>query len=270
MATTNKHYVGVTGASSVEEAKGVSSLMRGSGFTMKGGHVPMLGFQASWRSINFGFSEGNRRVPRTSELPAILESVKGEAFLTVHYYTKNPDRLIVELGAILGAYGLNLYGSGMVDGIQINRTFPSPGEINTLKDTYPDLKMILQVYLGEDSAEALAKNLTSNYGMLDYIIIDYSHGNAREADIPKITLAHRMLIDNGVNAEIVFAGGFTGSNVREKVSLLKGAVGGLGFSIDAEGGLRDRVGTGYGNDILNMNKVKEYLRGASESLLAQN
>jgi hypothetical protein len=249
----------------VDEAKSVVSLIRGSGFGMQTGHVPMMGFQVSWKSLDFGFSEGNNRVPRFKDLPLILEAVKGEVFQTLHYYTKRPDRLLPELDRVLAHE--NIYEAGLVGGVQINRAFPEPREIKALKDAYPELKIVLQVYPKEDSVAQLAEQLAREYGELDYIIVDYSHGTGTEFDARQVTATYRALRDAGVGSGITFAGGFSGENVRLKAHRLVEAVGTRDFSIDAEGGLRDRAGEGYGNDMLNLGKVESFLRGSFEELV---
>ena len=263
VAAKSKPYVGVCGVSSVEEAKDVVQLIRSSGFTLQTDHIPMMGFQVSWKSMDFGFSEGNRRVPHLNQLPLILKEVKGEVFSTLHYYTKRPEQLVHELGRLMEHDGI--YVNGLVDGVQLNRVFPRPYEIKVLKDIYPELKIILQVYPDPDSTKQLAKNLAREYGQLDYIILDYSHGKGVELDTAQISLSYRTIRDSGFGAGVVFAGGLTGDNIKAKVAQLSEAVGSYDFSIDAEGGLRDKVGEGYGNDVLNLGKVASFLRGASEA-----
>ncbi|MDE1865789.1 MAG: hypothetical protein KGH94_04105 [Candidatus Micrarchaeota archaeon] len=263
MSSKARPYVGVCGVASVDEARGVIAIIRNSGFSLGTEHIPMMGFQVSWRSLDFGFSEGNKRVPRFQELPLILGEVKGEVFSTLHYYTKRPEQLVGEVKRLLEHGGI--YSNGLVDGVQLNRVFPHRVEIEELKDKYPRLKIVLQVYPESDSVQQLAKTLANDYKQLDYLILDYSQGRGVELDTMKIAETYQRFRDSGVTSGITFAGGFTGDNVRAKVAQLKRAVGSDDFSIDAEGGLRDKLGEGYGNDALNLEKVRSFLREAREA-----
>jgi hypothetical protein len=265
MELKSKDYVAVSGISSLDEAKNVLKLIRITGFDMQTTHVPMLGFQVSWKSLDFGFSEGNKRIPPLKELPSLLDAVKDNVFPTIHYYTKRPDSLVQEVGTILERDGI--YNSGLVGGLQINGVFPAPYKIKILKDIYPELKIVLQISPSTDSMQQLAKKLANDYKELDYVILDPSYGKGIEFDTPQIASAYRALRDNGVESSIVFAGGMNGNNVKSKLDHLERIVGSKEFSIDAEGGLRDKVGEGYGNDTLNLGKVARYLRGASDKLL---
>ncbi len=265
MVSKSRPYVGVSGVYSAEEARGVASLMRGSGFTMQTGHIPMMGFQVSWKSLDFGFSDGNNRVPRLDSLPQILEAISGEVFTTVHYYTKRTDRLVQEIEMVLEYEGI--YDSGLVGGVQINGAFPEPDSVEGLRNSYPSLKLALQVNPDTMKIETMAKTLARYYKGLDYVLFDSSGGRGLELDVGRIAAAYRALKDGGSEAGVVFAGGLAGGNVAHKIKLLAEAMGEREFSIDAEGGLRDRVGEGYGNDMLNMDKVAAYLGGASKALL---
>lgn len=268
MVSKCRPYVGVSGVSSVEDAKKVLFLMHESGFTMQTRHVPMMGFQVSWKSLDFGFSEGNNRVPRLNSLPLILEAVSGEVFPTIHYYTKRPDRLVQEIERVL-EYN-SIYDSGLVGGLQINGAFPEPESVEWLKNSYPSLKLALQVNPDTKEIEAMAKTIARYYKGLDYVLLDSSGGRGLELDTKSIAATYRALRDNGSEAGMVFAGGLTGENIANKIRLLAGATGVTEFSIDAEGGLRNRLGEGYGNDLLDLAKVASYLGGAYKALLVKN
>ncbi len=268
MAERNKQYVGVCGISTVEEAKRSVSLFREAGFDMKTAHIPMWGFQASWKTLAFGFSEGNRRVPTRDDLPYVLEAVNGEGFVTIHYYTKQPELLVQQLRALLelGA----IYRRGLVDGVQLNKVWPTTAQMAEIKAEFPQLKIILQMsphVTAGMSMEQVAVKLANGYSGIDYIILDSSGGRGIEFDMQAITSEYQTLKSGGVKSDIVFAGGFSGENVAEKLSGLIRATNTTSFSIDAEGGLRDKLGEGYGNDAFNAEKARTYLKGAAEVLL---
>jgi phosphoribosylanthranilate isomerase len=254
--------------SSVEEARKVVTLFSSnSSFSLGSEHVPMMGFQVSYKSLKYGFSEGNNRVPRLADLPAILECVSGSVFPTLHYYTKEPEKLVGELDTLLKSE--NIYEKGLVGGVQINGVWPKTGQMSEIRSKFPGLKIILQmssVVTGDMTVPQVADKLAKDYAGVEYIILDSSHGKGIEFDTAEITSIYQTFRNGGVQSAIVFAGGFNGDNVKEKLVQLIKAANTSNFSIDAEGGLRDKVGEGYGNDILNLDKVRSYLKGASEIL----
>ncbi|MGD0729391.1 MAG: hypothetical protein ABR981_04920 [Candidatus Micrarchaeaceae archaeon] len=264
-----KSYVGVSSISSVDEAKQVISLAREAGFELKlrTDYMLMMGFQVSNKSLENGFSEGNKRIPQLDRLPEILESVWGSVFSTLHYYTPKPENLASDVIRLLefGSIGR----TRLVRGLQLNRVLPTERDILEIKSKYPELSIILQIspeFYGM-TTQQLAEKVTKDYPNMDYILLDSSLGEAKEFDVDMITQDYHIFRENGINAEIVFAGGLHGNNVKDKVTRIMKKIGTRQFSIYAEGGLRDRIGEGYGNDILNFEKVEKYLRGASEGLI---
>ncbi len=61
-----------------------------------------------------------------------------------------------------------------------------------------------------------------------------------------------------------FGGGFTGENIIPRSSELVKEIGNNGFSLDAEGGLRDKLSEDYGNDLYNPEKVRHYIQQAAK------
>jgi phosphoribosylanthranilate isomerase len=263
-----KSYVGVSGISSVREAEEVvDAFYTDAGFSAMGSHVPMMGFQVSYKCLERGYSEGNNRVPMLDELPNILKAVEGKVFSTVHYYTKNKDSLLKEVWKVLNTE--SIYYRVLVGGLQINGVLPTPEQFGSIKHAFPELKLILQLSpktVGTMHVNDIAKSLSNDYAGVDYVLIDPSMGTGKEFDVNVAVETYHMLRTNCISAGIVFAGGLNGSNVSSKVRSVSKAIGTTEFSIDAEGGLRDRLGDGYGNDALNMEKVRAYLRNARAAL----
>ncbi|MDE1854889.1 MAG: hypothetical protein KGH57_01025 [Candidatus Micrarchaeota archaeon] len=254
----------------VAEARMVKSLMRNSGFTIDTDPTPMLGLQASQKTLRFGFSEGNRRVPHRDDIPEILCAVEEEVFPTLHYYTKEPALLVSELDTLLSIR--SIYDRGLVGGVQINKVWPTPEQVSEIRSRFPKLKITLQMsssVTGGMTGEQVADRLAKEYADVEYIILDQSGGKGIEFDMSESVSAYLTFRARGVKSNIVIAGGLDGSNVRRKITAIQSGVDSLDFSIDAEGGLRDRVGEGYGNDVLNPAYVQSYLEGASERFLPQ-
>ncbi len=225
----------------------------------------MMGFQVSYKSVKYGFSGGNRRVPRFDALPGLMEAVNGKVFATVHYYTKSEENLRREIGAVLNN-GL-IFPNGIVDGLQINGIWPSQKLMADLKKAFPGLKVILQLSpdKGDIEVENAASDLARDDYGADYLLIDFSRGTGKEIDVESAADAYRMLRNGGAQTPVAFAGGLTGENVVGILGRLSSKIGTENFSIDAEGGLRDRLGDGFGNDELNMEKVRAYLRNAAKA-----
>ena len=260
MVSKNRPYISVSGASVASEAKEVGLMMRECGLRRDRGIMPAQGIQVSYKCLDHGFSEGNRRVPFFSDLPELLDSMRDHALPIIHYYTKKDFALVSELTMVMEYR--NIYSSGKVHGVQINGVFPRPGDIEAIKEIYPKLNVILQLHPEDGSEARLAKSLSAEYKSVDYLILDYSQGKGKGIDIGKMVDLEKVLRDSGVEAGIVYSGGIHGGNVETVVKKLRDARGGCDFSIDAEGGLRDRIGDGYGNDTMNLKKVRAYLEGA--------
>ena len=108
----------------------------------------------------------------------------------------------------------------------------------------------------------MANKLSRDYSGIDYVLLDSSLGNGIAFEAAVIFSTYLSLRKGGVKCDIVFAGGFNGDTVKEKLALLMRATGTTDFSIDAEGGLRDKFGESYGNDVLDMDKTRRYIEGA--------
>ncbi len=271
MPQISKNYVGVSGVASVEEAKEVVRLAKKAGFSVKSGHILMIGLQASYNSLNYGLSAGNMRVPHLDMLSPILSTAKGDAFTTIHYYTKWPERLVDELAVLLRHNGI--YEAGLLGGVQINGVWPTKHQILEINNMFPHIKIILQMskmVTGGLTDAQVAEKLAGEYENVDYILLDSSYGRGIEFDQEGVASMYKTLRDGGVRSGIVIAGGLTGANVGEKARWLREALRSTDFSIDSESGLRDRLGEGYGNDVLNLEKVKRYLDESANVFLKRN
>jgi phosphoribosylanthranilate isomerase len=273
-----KSFVGIAGVSTLGEAERVAMLLRNSKFSLlsENDHTSMLGFQVSSKSMKYGFSEGNSRVPRTNQLSVILRELALETRLAIHYYTRTPETLVQEIERVFALPETsrqetgNIYNSMLVDSLQLNGDWPTRDQISEITASYPDVSIILQVSPkvteGLTPMQVAEKIKGDHPDGVDYLILDPSRGRGIAFDMKQAMTTFEAIRSLGINSEIVFAGGFTGENVQERVAELRKELGHKKFSIDAEGGLRDKVGEGYGNDILNLQKVAAYLRGASEAL----
>lgn len=101
---------------------------------------------------------------------------------------------------------------------------------------------------------------------INYVLIDPSGGRGLEFDLDSSVILYSKLKERCPNLIIGFAGGFTGENVSLKTRKLIERLGDNSFCIDAEGGLRNKITSVYGDDLLDIKKVRKYLQSASSIL----
>lgn len=90
-------------------------------------------------------------------------------------------------------------------------------------------------------------------------MIDPSGGNEFEFDLNFSSEFYQRFKEKLPSIVVGFAGGLNGENVCFRVNSLKRKLGTLDFSIDAEGGLRDKLSPAYGDDLLKLTKVSSYI-----------
>lgn len=98
---------------------------------------------------------------------------------------------------------------------------------------------------------------------IGYVLIDPSGGRGMPFDLESSIATYSELKEQCPQVTVGFAGGFTGENVAQRLKEMIQHLGDDHFCIDAEGGLRDKITPAYGDDLLNMEKVREYLQSAS-------
>ena len=261
-----KPYVGVTGPTTEDDVRGLLKLFDTYGFSMSTSYIPMIGVLVSYKTLEQGRHPTRARYPDLEIVPRLLEAVDGKAFATVHYNTRTPYKLAGEVASILDLD--DVYDNGLCDGVQLNVAWPPAGQIDLLKNEYPDLKIIFQ--LSRRASEGMTddevvERLAYEYGnLLDYILIDPSAGEGISFDINRSAAMYRKIKKAGIDANIGFAGGLSGENVSEVIGELKDILGTgdempkkrFQISVDTETRVRDD------NDLLDLGRVQLYLEGA--------
>lgn len=256
----NKPYVGITAVTSAAEAKAVANLFEKVGFEKTESHMPMIGVLMSYKTLEG--KETNPRYPDKYDIPLILNAAKKRTFATIHYDSKNTERLSREIDVVLDI------ADWQCEGIQINQVWPSGSEIKRIKDEYPDIKLILGISQREGvSIDEMVSRVVSNYSCVDYLLIDNSRGRGIEMDVEQTAELYKKLRRAGVTATMGCAGGLSGENVYDLVCRLKNRLGTEKFSIDAQVRLRDKLSNMKDDDILNTQKALAYLEGAAKALL---
>lgn len=265
---TSQPYVGITGPVSKEEVKSIMKEFREAGFLGRHmsniTHAPMIGFLVSYKTLN-SQSTANRRYPEIDKLPELLGEADARFLTMLHYNSREMQTLSGQLIQLFSGF----YETGLCHAVQLNIVWPDIRELAKTKMRMPDLKVVFQanekVMAGRSPSE-ISTSIREYRDLIDYILIDPSGGKGREFDLEHSVEVAKELREKLPSITLGFAGGFTGENVISRVTSLKEIMGNEDFCIDAEGGLRDKITQEYGDDILNIGKVKNYLKNAAEVL----
>ncbi len=275
-----KTYVSVTGITNPTELESVACAFQQSGYSIKeAGHVPVAAFLASYKTIN-GIETKNKRYPKKEMLAELLE-VDSKVMKAVHYNTRELSDLPKQINkATKGAY---------IDLIQLNVIWPNPKHVSKIKESRERTGIILQV--SNESMKGMTVRETAKkillYTGVDHILIDPSRGKGIDFDIDHSAALYSAIKEARPTISIGFAGGLCGENVEQIIKKLSKKLGTTDFSIDAEGKLRDNTKSSddfvksqiqetricdklneefHGNDVLNIDKVRNYLVNARKVL----
>ncbi len=234
-------------------------------------HIPQLGIQVTPRSIR-GEKNQNRRLPTMEEIYPLFEtalSVRKEIFTVIHLSPKDYS----ELNPIVDSLFEKIGGwvPETIKGLQLNGllTRATPEQLARIRARYPGLKIIAQVhklFLMDLPLSAMTHCFQKVAPYVDYYLIDTSGGTGTPLSVQLCARVAKELLDCCPEANVGFAGGLNGKTVAKALADLHSGMRAYGqrinFSIDAEGGLRDRVGEGYGNDVYNPKKAEAYFTNA--------
>lgn len=260
-------YVGVTGLSSrLEVAKTLYKGFSQTNLSIESERIPMIGFLVSLKTLNRLPTE-NLRYPNIKILRELWQESKYFAFNTVHYNTQETKALSEQ---VITIFAQGIYDRDYLQGLQFNMKWPDRHELLKVKRVMPDLKIIISVFGGilkESTPQEVAQKIES-YGLLvDYLLLDPSGGHGKTFEAKEVVPYFQSLRDKFPNLALGVAGGFTGENVGSRVRELILELGITDFSIDAEGGLRDKVSPKYGDDLFNLEKTVSYIKAADQAFI---
>ncbi|MEA3329987.1 MAG: hypothetical protein U9Q06_04560 [Nanoarchaeota archaeon] len=259
-----KPYIGITGPVNVQETKDICKEFSEAGYSMESPHIPMLGFLVSYKTLN-GQTTQNRRYPPANSLPELLRATDGQVLTMVHYNSKETDTLPNQVAEIFNG----VYENGLCRAIQLNIVWPNISQVARIKEQHPEMQVVFQAShkaMGGKTPNQIAKGV-KNYGnSISYVLIDPSGGRGVPFDLESSVAIYSELREQCPDLTIGFAGGFTGENVAPRLRKILKQIEEDKFCIDAEGGLRDKVTSAYGDDLLNIEKVRGYLQSASSVL----
>lgn len=219
-------------------------------------HIPMIGITVSYETLN-GQPGINKRYPAFSDVPKMLDAAGDNVLTMIHYDSRQEDTLAEQLNKI--------FREVKCRAVQLNIPWPDVKQIKRAKYIFPDLKIVLQLsreMMQGRSPDEIASKMNQYGDSVSYVLIDPSGGSGipfAPQDIVPIFLK----LKEKTNLTLGFAGGFDGDNVGKRVQQLINLTGTDMFCIDAESGLRDKFSDSYGDDILNLDKVRNYLQASS-------
>ncbi|MBI2124208.1 hypothetical protein HYT92_00280 [Candidatus Pacearchaeota archaeon] len=257
-----KPYVGVTGPVTNGEAEGICREFAEAGYNMNSQHIPMLGFLASYKTLN-GQATQNRRYPPARRLPELLSQSGNKVLNMIHYNSREKDLAEQVYQLFNGVY------PHLCRAIQLNIVWPDINHVKKVKDRFPEMQIVFQAshsaMAGKSPAD-IARGIKGYGDSLSYVLIDPSGGRGLEFDLGASVNLYSELREQCPGLTIGFAGGFNEWNVSERLKEIISKTGGTDFCIDAEGGLRDKISDDYGDDLLNIGKVRGYLQASSNVL----
>ena len=259
-----KPYIGITGVTSTNEVNDVSREFYEAGYNENSEHLPMIGCLVSYKTIK-GESIKSKRYPKFDSLYRLMTQAKNNIFTMIHYYSEKPSSLSDQINLFFNG----LYEQDLCKRLQLNIDWPEIGQLRLIKNKFPEMEIVFQASYGimESSGNKEVISGIEKYGsLIDYILIDPSGGKSLEFDMNKSLDFYKEIKERIPMMSIGFAGGFHADNVLNRIKNLVNMLGNSSFSIDAEGGLRDKISDEIGNDILSTEKTRRYLRNTSQIL----
>ncbi len=245
----------------VEETHVICREFLRAGYTMEESHIPMLGFLASYKTLQ-GEPTPNRRYFLIGELSGLLDATDRRVFTMIHYNSKEIETLADQVAELFNG----IYEADLCRAIQLNIVWPDITQVAQIKRQHPEMDIVFQAShkaMEGKTPTQIAEGVKAYGDLLRYVLIDPSGGRGIPFDLDSSLAIYAELRERCPNLIIGFAGGFSGENVGKRVQDILQQVDTDTFCIDAEGGLRDKVTEAYGDDLLNINKVRGYLQEAS-------
>jgi hypothetical protein len=259
-----KPYVGITGPVTVQETKDICREFSQAGYSMGGSHIPMLGFLVSYKTLN-NKPTNNRRYPLINTLPDLLKATEGQVLTMIHYNSKEIDSLSNQITEIFS----DIYENGLCKALQLNIAWPDIYQVEKIKKNYPKMQIVFQAshkVMDTKTPKQIVNGIKDYKDLISYVLIDPSGGRGTSLDVKLANEIYLELNEKCPNLRVGFAGNFNGENVASRTKDIIQNIGRNDFCIDSESGLRDKISSAYGDDLLNIQKVSDYLKGSSHFL----
>jgi phosphoribosylanthranilate isomerase len=213
----------------------------------------MVGILVSPKTLAGGTNKWPNRYPQIDDISRIAALRQDNLLYTIHYNTDNPATIADQIENVLSI------APDLIDAIQLNIRWVSPVQLQRVKRSHPDLRIILQVGAGalEDVKEPgeifLGEALQAYARSIDDFLVDPSGGKGEPLDVWH---AFACIADDEIPAGIQpnIAGGFAADNVHKARGLMRRLKRPVG--LDAEGRLRTPMHMG---DAMDLNEATRYL-----------
>lgn len=256
-----KPYIGITGATNIYQAKNICEELDRIN-PKKTIQIPMLGFLVMDKILE-GKKIINKRYPEIKELPDLLKISKDKCFNMIHYFLQDHNKISDQIKRLYEFE--NIYEANLCRALQLNIDWPDVKYISKIKEDFSEMKIVLiasKDIMKKQSATEISKRFKEYESLINYILIDPSGGKSIPFDIKSSVDLYLNLKNDCPKLGIGFAGGFNCDNIEKRLEILIKEIGNKDFSIDIEGGIRDKFTKRFGDDLLNIEKAKEYLNKA--------
>ena len=267
-----KQYIGITGPVTNEETKFICNEFKNSGYRMDTKIIPMLGFLVSYKTLNNQPTE-NKRYPKLKEISNLLKETEGKVLTMIHYNSKEINSLSEQINKIFE----EIYENKLCRALQLNIPWPEIKQVEAIKKQYPEMQIVFQASqkaMEKKTPSQIADGIKKYSDLINYVLIDPSAGQVKQFNLEASTTVYSQLRKQCPNLTIGFAGGLSPENVINKLIEIyqhpklietRYEIRESNFCTDVEGAIRDKISDTYGDDLLNLNKVKKYIQAHSKA-----
>lgn len=250
-------YIGITGVRTPEDMAVCASTMQESGLSETSSHIGMTGLAYHQPSIDKGKLLGPIYFDSPDALLPTLAASRERTLNMMHY---TPPASGFTADAVEYAV-IPTYAHGC-QALQVNGQY-TPQDIRELRTRYPHLKTVYVVdrALMQEDGEIITTEAARFRQLAEYIILDPSGGQGRDMNVTRSADIAKRIEDAQLDMTVIFAGGNSSSNIEERCTKLRDALGHNNFGIDAEGKLQTAERK------LDHNEATTYVQQAAKALL---
>jgi hypothetical protein len=248
------HYIGICDFPSGEQTLKTAKFFQGLAKSHRLSSKLMVGVMMSYKTLNGEPSKWTVIWPKNEEVADIFID-HPTVLNTLHYadYDGNTNAWHL-LQAVK-------FGGPRLQALQLDMVWPIEDHIAFIRKKFLNLKIVLQINTNalkgiEDSPELLVERLKKYDGLLDYVLLDKSHGKGVGMDAQGLLPFVRAIVDRLPKLEVAVAGGL-GPNTMDLLLPITHEF--PHVSIDAQGRLRP---SGNAMDPIDWEMAHEYLREA--------
>ncbi|HSI20362.1 MAG TPA: hypothetical protein VLA04_01455 [Verrucomicrobiae bacterium] len=246
-----KPYIGITDFTDFDQVQAMQRIV-----PPDSDYLLHVGVMMSHRTLHGLPTEWAKAFPAKETIASIFASP--DTYNCLHYadYKSRPG-LADSLATALSYVGKN------ITGLQLDMTWPDPGELLLVQEQFPEMEIILQVGKqalldAESSPAGMAARIKEYEGIISRVLLDQSVGKGVPMDAQLLIALAKTVQDSFPDMGIVFAGGLGPASIH-LLEPIRQAFPDLRFSIDAQGRLR---ASGSALDPIDWELARLYLQRA--------